>query len=303
MQDLNNNEVYKNMFLTIPDLVLADDIPNIINWFHYYGIADVKNVKVLHHSEPEYYVEDKSPYGYAIIEISEWYMNNCSLSFYENIIAGSAKIVYDDPKYWNVEFYETKCQKEENTVIQNLEKKFDKVKNNKNEEIKLNIQEINEHEKVEHEVEEDYEEKEHKEKDDEEKEEKVEDYEDEDYEHEDEDYEDEEKEEKEDQEKVEDYEQEDEDYEHEEDEDYEEKEDELEDDLKYEYIVSKRHKMETRSNKIKRKENKSKTNNLNTENITLKELIVKKNKNYVKKDKRKPFKNEWTRRLRQKLNI
>ena len=42
-----------------------------------------------------------------------------------------------------------------------------------------------------------------------------------------------------------------------------------------------RHKMETRS-KTKRKEDKSKTTNLNTENITLEELIVKKNKNYVR---------------------
>ena len=57
--------------------------------------------------------------------------------------------------------------------------------------------------------------------------------------------------------------------------------------------------MKTRS---KRKENKSRENNLNTENITLSELIVKKNKNYVKKDKSKLFKNEWVRRLRQKLD-
>ena len=62
----------------------------------------------------EYYVEDKPFYGYAVIEIREWYKNNGSLSFYENLISGNAKMVYEDPEYWDVEFYEPRTQEEEN---------------------------------------------------------------------------------------------------------------------------------------------------------------------------------------------
>ena len=40
------------MVLTIPDFVLPQDIPTIINWFDYYGIADVKNIDVREHPEP-----------------------------------------------------------------------------------------------------------------------------------------------------------------------------------------------------------------------------------------------------------
>jgi hypothetical protein len=86
------------------------------------------------------------------------------------------------------------------------------------------------------------------------------------------------------------------------DEDYEFEETDEEEDLNYEYLAKKNHKMKTKS-KSKQKENKSKKTDLTTENTTLNELIVKKNKNYLKRDKRKPFKNVWSRRLRQKQNI
>ena len=85
------------------------------------------------------------------------------------------------------------------------------------------------------------------------------------------------------------------------DEDYQFEETDEEEDLKYEYLKSKRNKMQKKSN-TKSKENKSKQTNVNTENNTLEELIVKKNKNYVKRDKRKSYKNVWSRRLRQKLD-
>ena len=156
------------------------------------------------------------------------YKNNHSLSFYKNLIAGYAKIVYDDPYYWEVDFYEPRTQEEVNAVVENqvqkLEEKFDEVTDDED--------------------------------DGEDEDDPM-------------------------------------------DEDYEFEETDEEKDLKYEYLAPKNHKMKTRS---KRKENKSRENNLNTENITLSELIVKKNKNYVKKDKSKLFKNEWVRRLRQKLD-
>lgn len=253
MLSTEKEEMYKRMVLTIPDLVLPQDIPTIINWFDYYGIADVRNVDVREHPEEEYYVEDRLFYGYAVIEIREWYKNNGSLSFYENLIAGNAKMVYEDPEYWDVEFYEPRTQEEEKAIVQNLQEKFDEVEHDEDEEYyteeeywAAEAQEAKE--RMESELQQDDEDK-------------------------DEPY----------------------------DEDYEFEETDEEEDSKYEYVAPKRHKMETRS-KTKRKEDKSKTSNLNTENITLEELIVKKNKNYVKRDKRKSYKNVWSRRLRQKLD-
>ena len=104
--------MYKNMVLTIPDLVLPVDIPQIINWFLYYNIADVKDVSINRHPEPEYYVEDRASYGYAVIEIAEWYNNNSCRKFYDNILSGTAKMVYNDPHFWEVEFYEPRTQEE-----------------------------------------------------------------------------------------------------------------------------------------------------------------------------------------------
>ena len=263
MLSTEKQEMYEKMVLIIPDLVLPQDIPTIINWFNYYGIADVRNVDFRDHPEQEYYVEDRSFYGYAVIEIREWYKNNSSLSFYENLIAGNAKMVYEDPEYWDVKFYEPRTQEEENVITQNLEEKFDQVAD------------IDDDDDGEYYSEEEYwvaeaqEAKEHMESELQED--------DDDDEDEDED--------------------EDDPY----DEDYEFEETDEEEDSKYEYVALKRDKMETRS-KTKRKEDKSKTTNLNTENITLEELIVKKNKNYVKRDKRKSYKNVWIRRLRQKLD-
>jgi hypothetical protein len=108
--------MYKNMVLTIPNSVLPTDIPVIINWFLYYNIADVSDVSIRNHPEPEYYLEDRRLYGYAVIEIKEWYNNNGSRNFYNNIVSGKAKMVYDDPQYWKVEFYESRTQEEELNV-------------------------------------------------------------------------------------------------------------------------------------------------------------------------------------------
>jgi len=108
----NPNHTYDSMVLTIPDAVLPTDIPRIINWFLYYNIADVSDVTVYKHPEPEYYAEDSSRYGYAVIKIAEWYNNNGSRNFYDNIVSGRAKMVYNDPYFWEVEFYEPRTQEE-----------------------------------------------------------------------------------------------------------------------------------------------------------------------------------------------
>lgn len=102
-----NNDFYiSGKYLVIPDMVTREDIPTIYHYFDYYNIAKVKNVEVYYHVEEEYYVEDKSYYGYAVIEIEEWYNNNGSVSFYNHLWHNKCKMVYDDPNYWNVEFYE-----------------------------------------------------------------------------------------------------------------------------------------------------------------------------------------------------
>ena len=239
MQSTNNEEMYKNMVLTVPDLVLSQDIPNIIHWFDYYGIADVKDVDVRMHPEEEYYVEDKPFYGYAVIVIREWYKNNSSLNFYENLISGSAKMVYDDPYTWDVEFYQPRTQEEVNNILLVQEDKFDVVKDDEDKEyLKSETLEAKE--------------------------------------------------------QMESHEEDDENYEF-----VESDEDEY---SKYEYVSRKRHKMNSR-NKTKFKEDKTKATDLNTENITLAELLVKKNKNYTKRNKRKVYKNEWNRRLRLKLTV
>ena len=92
----DNPQLYKKMRLTISDEVVDNDVHSILNWFEYYGIANIKNINVRPHPEPEAYVENKPFYGYAVIEIDEWYKNNASRAFYENIIAGCAKIPHYD---------------------------------------------------------------------------------------------------------------------------------------------------------------------------------------------------------------
>jgi len=279
MQSTQNEEMYKRMTLTIPDLVLPRDIPTIINWFDYYGIADVMNVDVLPHPEPEYNVEDRPFYGYAVIEIRQWYKNNSSKNFYNNLMLGCAAIIYDDPKYWQIQFYEP-TPSEAHNIVDNLETNnshpsinedearweydgpgYADIFGNRNDEDYFSygeedpvwLQEIKQKIKSEKDVP-----KEDIPKED-----------------------------------IPNH------------EDYEYKEiDEEEEDLMYEYVAPKNHKMETRS-KRKSKEDKSKVTShaVNTETITLENLIVRKNKNYAKRDKRKPFKNEWSRRLRRKLEV
>jgi hypothetical protein len=97
--------MFSNNILYIPDYVVVDDIPTIIKYFDYYNIAKVKKVEVFKHREPEYYVEDVyNYYGYALIEIDYYYDNQGARNFYNNIENKKCLIVYDDPKFWEVQF-------------------------------------------------------------------------------------------------------------------------------------------------------------------------------------------------------
>ena len=101
--------MFSNKTLYIPDYVVYEDIPTIIKYFDYYNIAKVKRVDVFKHLEPEYYVEDVSNYGYAYIEIEEYYDNQGARNFYNRIENNKGIIVYNDPYFWEVKFKYYTC--------------------------------------------------------------------------------------------------------------------------------------------------------------------------------------------------
>lgn len=96
--------MFSNKMLYIPDYVVYQDIPTIIKYFEDFNIAKIKNVQVFKHLEPEYYVEDKYNYCYALIEVEFYYNNQGSQNFYNAIENNKCVMVYDDPLYWEVKF-------------------------------------------------------------------------------------------------------------------------------------------------------------------------------------------------------
>jgi hypothetical protein len=94
--------------LYIPDYILPGDENTIIEFLNNFEIAKVEKVEIYQHNEPEYNAAwtDELPYiyCYAIIYIKEWYNTKLAENFYNNIIEQKAKIVYNDPDYWDVEF-------------------------------------------------------------------------------------------------------------------------------------------------------------------------------------------------------
>ena len=99
-----------NMFdkkvLYISDMVVPSDIPKIIDYFETYTIAKVYHVIVYEHREQEYFVEDLDLYCNAVIIIDKWYDNSGAKSFYNSLLDNKCKMVYDDPKFWDLEFYD-----------------------------------------------------------------------------------------------------------------------------------------------------------------------------------------------------
>jgi hypothetical protein len=96
--------MFSKKMLYIPDYVVYEDIPTIIKYFEDFNIAKIKNVHVFKHLEPEYYVEDKYNYSYALIEVEFYYNNQGAQNFYSAIENNKCAMVYDDPLYWEVKF-------------------------------------------------------------------------------------------------------------------------------------------------------------------------------------------------------
>jgi hypothetical protein len=114
--------MFSNTTLYIPDYVVVEYIPTIIKYFVYYDIAKVKKVQVFKHCEPEYYVEDRCPYGFALIEIDYYYSNQGARNFYSSIENNKGIIVYDDPNFWEVQF--SPYTEDKSSVLVNHNKKF-----------------------------------------------------------------------------------------------------------------------------------------------------------------------------------
>ena len=261
------HKLYSNKVLYIPDFILPQDIPKVYHYFEYFNIAKLKDVKVLDHPEPEYNCEDRAYYGYAIIEVDIWYVNNASNAFYKSIMENSCKIVYNDPFYWDLEFYEGEDvdNYENNEENKKVVIKIEEYSIPSPPPISLNMDD------AEHEEHNDY--KEHAEHND---------------------YDDtcsqdsfESLEENDDPEDV----------------DYEFTDSENEDDLSFEYYIKFDKKREIKYNKNASRKRKFNVEieALKKENNELKELLIKRNKNYLKNNKRKPEKNVWSRRLRAKI--
>ena len=250
------------MHLVIPDYTIALHVPLVYKYFEDYNIAKLKNVTYYDYPSEEN-DEDEPFFGYIIIEVEQWFDNVTSRNFYNTIVDNNCKMVYDDPKYWELEFYDNSeidyDAIEKDCIYNNVKKECD-----------------NEEKVSDNEYSDDFS------KDEEDFKEEEEEEEEEDFK---EDF-------KEDEEEDDDL-NNDPDYIFEEDDDYQDKFYEYFN-LMYKMVNNKKHKTN------KRKYN-SEIEKLSYENNELKMLLVKKNKNYLKNNKSKDFKNEWTRRLRQKI--
>ena len=247
--------------LIISDYISISDIPKVYNYFDYFNIAKLKNVTYYDHPETEYYAEDKPFYGFAIIEVEEWYNNNSAKFLYNAICENKGKMVYDDPFYWDVEFYNYENYKYSDEELFNFEEDISEIKEDINKEIYLNDENkvVDKNEDYNEDNNEDYNED------------------DEDDEDEDDDYEE---------------------VDNLKDEDYVYEEEDETNDLYYEFY--KKYDNSSRSNK-KRKYSAT-IENLKAENNQLRELLIKKQKNYKKNNKSKDKKFSWHRRLRMKIN-
>lgn len=250
-ETITNNEIFENKMLIIPDFVIHDDISVIYNYFEYYNIAKVKNVTLYKFPDRDYNTESYHVYYYAIIEIEEWYSNNCSRNFYQRIYDEQCYMVYDEPNYWELYFYNANkyLVYDETSYITPV-----KTENVTHESEKYENEVIVQNDSQESEY-------------DSESEASVDEQDDLN------------------------------------DDTYEFEETDDEEDLAFEYYYKKvdSPKYYTRSQaKNKRKFNEE-FNQLKEEVKELKDVIIKKNKNYLKNNKTKVVKNERSRRLRQKL--
>ena len=234
--------------LIIPHYVTEADIPTIWHYFDYFNIAKVGNIKYYDHDDQIQY-NSHYTYGFAIIEIDEWYNNTGGNNFYESIVSGKCRMVYDDPFYWNVEFYDDEI--EENSVNHSCQDHESEMLNN------CNTHNADDNDKPDVDTNSDCNDNESY------------------YDYESGSEPDDPK-----------------------DLDYEFKESDNEEDNYYEFY----HKRLEKKVKTVKKNMTNKNSETNDKNIIcLSDQLVKKNKNYLKNNKTKSFKNEWSRRLRRKL--
>ena len=279
-----NDQVFDKKMLLIPDYVIPSDLSKIYHYFDYYNIASIKNVEIIsnektNNNETNINYVFSNDFYHAIIEVDEWRNNNSAYWFYQAIEDNKCKMVYDDPSYWDVEFY----VKSENVAEQDYEYK-NEVSNQSydNNQLSLNDEE-----------EDDYE------------------VEDEDGEVFDYSYNDGGSTSSEfDSDSYSEYESGSE-ADNPKDEDYDFEESENEEDVIYEYYKMDHNKSKHFTRSRSKKENKKRKfsvdaekeiQQLKEENDNLKGLLIKNNKNYLKNNKTKSFKNDWSRRLRQKVS-
>ena len=279
--DTNDIQVFQNKMIIIPDYVIPSDMPKIYHYFDYYNIASIKNVEIKQNID----ITTTTGYIYsnefchAIIEVDEWCNNNSAYWFYQAIENNNCKMVYDDPSYWDVEFYVNL----EEDVEEDYEYK-NEVSNQSYENYEVEVED-----EVEVEVEDEDEE--------------VFDY---SYtveqatssssEFNSDSYSEYESGSEADNSK---------------DKDYNLEESENEEDVIYEYYKMDHNKSKHFTYSKSKKENKKRKfsvdaqkeiEQLKEENDSLKALLIKNNKNYLKNNKTKSFKNDWSRRLRQKVS-
>lgn len=265
-QTTHNDELstlFTNKKLIIGDYVMEDDIPKIYHYFDNFNIASIKDITYYDNPYDNLSVANQfSFYGYVIIDVEEWHNNVGARNFYKMIEDNECRMVYDDPNYWQLEFY--------NDVLNNLNLNTNPLQEN---EVVVNVlsdessnSEVSENEELNNV---------YSESDEDDVESEVDDL--------------------------------------TKDPNYDIVESDKEEDYAYEYLIPtiKKMKKEIRSRskakaKAKFQELKTENEELKTENEELKKLLLKNNnynKNYLKNNKRKSYKNDWTRRLRQKVEV
>lgn len=274
--DTNDIQVFQNKMIIIPDYVIPSDMPKIYHYFDYYNIASIKNVEIKQNIDntttPDYIYSNE--FCHAIIEVDEWYNNNSAYWFYQAIENNNCKMVYDDPSYWDVKFY-VKLEEDYEYKNEVSNQSYEQVENEDEDEDEDEVEDedgevfdysyTEEQESTSSEFNSDsYSEYESGSEADDSK-----------------------------------------------DEDYNLEESDNDEDIVYEYYKMDHNKSKqfTRSNS--KKDNKKRKmsvdaekeiKHLKEENDSLKAILIKNNKNYLKNNKTKSFKNDWTRRLRQKVS-
>lgn len=260
---MQNHQMFSEKILMIPDYVLPRDVPAIYNYFKNFNIADINFVEYKDHKQEDW-DEDKPFYGYALIEVNNWYNNTGAENFYKSIFNNTCRMVYDDPFYWELKFYNhhVNCYNSPNNIENDC----------------FNLEEENGYKEVKIDFEndcncdcdcgyDDY-------------------YDYDDYDNYDDNYEEYYSGDEKDDINDKDYE-------------YQDTDDEEDKPYEYEYLYSKIDKKITLKKKPKTNNNNDSNDNTNNKK-KISELLT--SKNYMRRNKRKDFKNVWVRRLRQKTN-